>query len=566
LSSVLNSILSLGLGSGPPGTDGAFGLDRPRLLLLFVPLLFFAALRMIRDRKYARLMASFALMYRLSRFLFWVFCASLIFALAGPHWGLRRVSEYRWGLDVTLALDLSRSMEVRDLGRSRLERAVLLCRELAEQPGFRLGLAFGRGRGNLAIPLTDDRPVIMSLLESLDETVYTGAGTNLESLVDAACSAFLDDSPGRRLIVLLSDGEAHAGSLGSAARRARGLDIGIAAVGLGTTAGGPVPAANAGGFGNVTGTGEIAGTGNAAESVEAADSADSAAESPLSPLSRLRREALEEAAALTGGVYIDGADPLAGSQLMSYIESLASEREGSSWRRENRPRWRFFLCVALAALALSKLCMRRFAPRASRPLVLVLLLPLVPLIQSCSPAAGKLLVMEGNFYHSQGRYDEAIEVYMRALEYPETLPYAEYGLGTVYASLEERSAALGRYGAALEAYGALPAGEAEELGYRVNYNLGVVLFWEGDFEGAAGAFRKALEIDGSRVEAKRNLEIALLSFSREGNPGDGGEAPREEEGDDPRLDALFRYLNLKEQNQWKSREWAEEPSPAGPDY
>jgi Ca-activated chloride channel family protein len=559
----LDSMLNLGLSSGLPGTDGAFGLDRPQVLLCLIPLFCFALVRVIRDRKYSRLIRSFALRYRVSRFLFWVFCASLLVALAGPHWGLRRISDYRWGLDVVLALDMSRSMEVRDLGPSRLERAVAIGRELAELPGFRLGFALGRGRGNLAIPLTEDRPVVMSLLESLDEAVYTGTGTNLESLVDAASSAFLDDFPGRRVIILLSDGEALSGSLAAAARRAQNLNIGITAVGLGTVAGGPVPAADRGTGGSVT-----AGSGTAGSAAAGSTAADSILADNTTTdggqLSRLRRDLLEEAVELTGGIYVDGADPLAVSLLGAYLESLASQQEGSSWRWENRPRWRFFLCIALAALVCSKFCMRRLVPRVfSRQMILVLLLPL--LYQSCAPVPGKLLVVEGNFYHSQGRYDEAIEVYTRALEYPEALPYAEYGLGIVYASLEEMSAALGRYNAALEAYEALPAGEGEELGYRVNYNRGLVLFSGGDFEGAAGAFRKALEIDGNRIEAKRNLEISLLSLSRE-QERDLDQAAEGEEEIDPRLTVLFRYLNLKEQNQWKSREWTEEPSSAGPDY
>jgi Ca-activated chloride channel family protein len=109
-----------------------------------------------------------------------------------------------------------------------------------------------------------------------------------------------------------------------------------------------------------------------------------------------------------------------------------------------------------------------------------------------------------------------------------------------------------------------PGKGREELNYRINYNRGVVLFWEGDFEGAAGAFRAAMEIDGSRIEAKRNLEISLRSLSRKHTEArSNGE---DDDGREDRLTVLFQYLNLKEQNQWKSREWEEDPPSAGPDY
>jgi Ca-activated chloride channel family protein len=502
----------------------------------------------ILDRPYARLTASFAPRYRLSLLFFWVFLLSLVFSLAGPHWGLRQVAEYHRGLDVILALDTSRSMEVRDLGQSRLERALVIGQELArETAGFRLGAAFGRGRGVLALPLTEDRAAMQSFLGSLQDTVYSGVGTNLESLVDAAASAFLDDSPGRRVIVLISDGEALSGALAAAAERAHQANISIAAVGVGTVEGGPV------------------------------------ASPPGEPgvLSSLRREALEDAAGRTGGIYLDGGDPQAAGRLRAYLDSLVLERATGGWRQENRPRWRLFLVIALAALAVSKLCLRRSVPRPDRkappksgagggalwgraPLSLGLLpLLLGPLLfGSCSPVSGKLLVVEGNFYHSQGRHNEAIRAYTKALEYPEALPYGEYGLGTVYTALEELPAALDRFDAALAALRDQNLQGREELAYRIHYNRGVVLFRNEDFQAAAGAFREALEIDGSRIEAKRNLELALFSLSRKKNR----EAQGSGEGNDERLVTLFQYLNLKEQNQWKSREWGAEPPLTGPDY
>jgi Ca-activated chloride channel family protein len=475
---------------------------------------------LIRDRPYLSFLARYGPRYRLSLVFTWLFFTSLLFALAGPHWGLRPVNEYRRGLDLILALDVSRSMEVRDSDvLTRLEQAAALGTDVVEGiPGLRIGAALGRGRGVLALPLTEDRAAVASFLKSL--AVAGGGGTNLESLVDAASSAFLDDFPSRRIIVLLSDGESLSGSLAAAAERAAALGITIAAVGVGSESGGPVP-------------GEAE-----------------------SPVSRLRRAALEEAAAKTGGPYIDGNGPQAGRRLRSYLESLVVDREGAGRRRESRPRWRFFLIAALVSLGLSKICLRK---SRKTDVSAVFLLPLALLCQSCAPASGRLLVVEGNFYQAQGRYDEAISAYLKALEYPEALPYAEYGLGTVYIALEEMSAALARYEAAALALRDQPPEGHRELSYRIAYNRGLALFWKADYEGAAAAFREALELEGGRLEAKRNLELALLSLSRKAENKNLGEGEKE------RLEALFRYIDLQEQNRWKSREWEEAPS-SGPDY
>jgi Ca-activated chloride channel family protein len=50
----------------------------------------------------------------MSDIFFLFFLGLLIVALAGPRWGIRIVADYRRGLDVVLAFDVSRSMNVRD--------------------------------------------------------------------------------------------------------------------------------------------------------------------------------------------------------------------------------------------------------------------------------------------------------------------------------------------------------------------------------------------------------------------------------------------------------------------
>ncbi|GHV55393.1 hypothetical protein AGMMS49579_18130 [Spirochaetia bacterium] len=311
-------------------------MDNPKALFGFFVLLFFIILRAIGDRKYRGILALFTgegklwFRYRCSRCLFWLFLACLIIALAGPHWGSQTITEYRRGLDAVLALDVSHSMEVQDVPIfpfSRLDRGLEISRLLAESSAeIRLGAAISRGRGILAVPLTDDTEAITSFLGGLSGSVLSGRGTNLESLVDAAASAFLDSFPSRRVIIFITDGEALTGSLSDAVDRAIAADITFAVIGLGTEEGGPVPTVDT--------------------------------ESPTEPfVSYRRQEVLRNAAERGRGLYIDGNREDASAILGDYLRSLSTESLAGGSRREPKPRWDIFVILALVSLGVSKCCL-----------------------------------------------------------------------------------------------------------------------------------------------------------------------------------------------------------------
>jgi Ca-activated chloride channel family protein len=149
---------------------------------------------------------------------------------------------------------------------------------------------------------------------------------------------------------------------------------------------------------------------------------------------------------------------------------------------------------------------------------------------------------------------------MKALDYEDAAPYAEYGLGMVYFAMGEDKAALSRFTEA-ETMLAFPATSNRELHYRIHYNSGVVLFSGGDFPGAVDSFREALRADHGKTDAKRNLELALRSLARERPSG----ADIDNNASESR-DALYEYIRQNELNRWISREWPEEENKTGPDY
>jgi len=519
--------------------SGQLTFDYPVVLgafIIFIPLLLFDIFSGFRKYKH-RIPKELQKKIRFSSIFFRVYIAFSILALSGPRWGTGyTISEYTRGLDTVFAVDVSRSMDIRDAQtgetvQSRLERGILIAKEstitVYGAAGYgaaaRFAASIGRSRGYLAVPLTFDNEAVLSFFESLDGSSMTGRSTNLESLVEAAANAFQNTSAARKVIVLVSDGESHSGVLRNALTHCVREGIIVTAVAVGSDEGRTVPpGANA-----------------------------------PSPDTISRRDAavMRMAAERTGGIYIDANREDAASVLSSHLFSLAQEEGPGGSRTESKQRRTFFIILAIAAYGAS-----RFIPRflAARKLPLLSMLAVVLIFTSCS--RGKLLLLEANYLFSQERYDEAVVPYQQALAYEDSAPYAGYGLGLTLHSLDEKKEAIDFYGNSINILKNLSDNEHRELRYRNYYNSGIIYFEEGNFLLAADAFKEALRADPRRTDAKRNLEISLMSVSMETNSENRTEERNENK------EVIFDYIKQQEQQYWKSREWTPEENLTGPDY
>jgi Ca-activated chloride channel family protein len=280
-------------------------------------------------------------------------------------------------------------------------------------------------------------------------------------------------------------------------------------------------------------------------------------------ISSRQSDSLRSGAEKTGGHYIDGSRKDAAKILAGHINTMTFESRFSGRRWEANPRWRIFIFAALSCLGGTRIM--GFSRRRSKKKTLSVLLCLI-LFSSCAKTQGKLLIMEANFLYSRGFYTEAILSYMKALKYEDAAPYAEYGLASVFFVMDESDASLERY---KEAELSLERRQEDhpELRYRIHYNRGIIYFEKGDYGEATKAFREALKVDGSRIDAKRNLELSLLTGTRsnKGPPAfSRGDAENSLENSGSAV--LFEYIREKEQEQWKSREWMVESDPFGLDY
>jgi Ca-activated chloride channel family protein len=132
-------------------------------------------------------------------------------ALAGPRWGTRVVETETKGLDLVVAIDISRSMLAEDTDPSRLERAKREARRLVHDlSGDRIGLVAFAGQSYVMSPLTVDGSALHLLIDALDPDVASAGGSSFGLALGQGHDLLLaGDDVADRILVVFSDGEAH---------------------------------------------------------------------------------------------------------------------------------------------------------------------------------------------------------------------------------------------------------------------------------------------------------------------------------------------------------------------
>lgn len=143
----------------------------------------------------------------------------LVAAILGPRWGHGAKPMESNGLDLVVAVDVSRSMLAQDVPPSRLERVKEEVERLMLSPSNRLGLLAFAGSASMKCPLTLDYAFFRSQLENLEVNGAPRGGTALAEAIYAA-GDFFSNRPveGTRAVLLFTDGEDHEGDPYAAAQ------------------------------------------------------------------------------------------------------------------------------------------------------------------------------------------------------------------------------------------------------------------------------------------------------------------------------------------------------------
>ena len=373
-----------------------------------------------------------------------------VIALAGPAWQRIEQPVFRSDQALVVALDLSRSMDARDLAPSRLIRARLKILDMLEKRSSgQTALIVYSANAFTVTPLTTDTDTIAALVNSVSTDIMPSRGSYPIAAIEKGKQLLEQAGAGAGEILLITDG----GSSPAAERIARDLKTSgysLSVLAVGTPEGAPIPRAS-GGF--VTDqSGQIA-------------------------VPKLEEHSLRALAVAGGGRFATlttddrDLDTLLSGEVVSRAagdESLATDR----WREEGP--WLVILLLPLAAMAFR------------RGWVLLVALAILPMSKPAEASVWDDIWMtrdqQAQKKLQEGEAANAVELF----ENPDWRAVAQYRADDYVESA---------------------AAFAENEDTRSLYNLGNALARQGELESAIDAYEQVLEIDPDDADAEYNRDL-----------------------------------------------------------
>lgn len=155
----------------------------------------------------------------------------------------------RKGIDVVIALDVSRSMLATDLQPSRLDRAKqMILKLMSQMPDDRIALVLFAGKAYMQMPLTVDHGAAAIFVSSATPDAIPAQGTVISDALEMSAKAFNSKEGRFKSVVLISDGEDHDQETLKTADELAQQGVMVCTVGIGSPEGAQIPDSASGGY------------------------------------------------------------------------------------------------------------------------------------------------------------------------------------------------------------------------------------------------------------------------------------------------------------------------------
>jgi len=168
----------------------------------------------------------------------------LIVALARPrNVAVSKKNKTNRGIDIVMAIDVSASMLAKDLKPNRLEALKRVAIDFVNRrPNDRIGIVAYAGESFTKTPITSDKSIIKRTISEIKWGQLEG-GTAIGMGLGSAVNRLKESKAKSKIIILLTDGVNNAGFVDpkTATELAKGNDIKVYTIGIGTNGMAPFP-------------------------------------------------------------------------------------------------------------------------------------------------------------------------------------------------------------------------------------------------------------------------------------------------------------------------------------
>ena len=262
----------------------------------------------------------------------------VVLAIARPQTGSKLRSMETEGREIVLAVDVSNSMLAEDTEPSRMARTRHAIQQLTRHmKEDHVGIVAFADDVEVLLPITSDYKMAEAKLRSLSPALIANQGTDIGEALEVALLSFSNNTrtTRSRVIILITDGEAHDSMALEVAERAKQEGVMICCIGIGTPEG-------------------------TALKIDGKMMED---EQGKMVVTKLNEQLLNDIASATGGVYIRSTNSSFGlEEIVAELDKMETTQLTHRNFEEYDEEYMWFLGVALLLLVIESLVLGRRNP------------------------------------------------------------------------------------------------------------------------------------------------------------------------------------------------------------
>ena len=429
--------------------------------------------------------------------------AMLVLALANLRSPIGSDKINREGIDIMIALDVSKSMLAQDIKPNRLERAKqLLNRVIDRLKNDRIGIVVFAGKAYLQMPLSADHAAAKMYLSSATPESIPTQGTVIGDALKMCYSSFNSKEKKYKAVILISDGEDHDESAVNTATKMAQEGVIINTVGIGSPDGAPIMDET---------TGEL--------------KKDKDGNTVITKLNEAELKLIAEKA--NGGYQLFTNTDAVVSGIAAQLNSMDRKNVTDDSLLNYKSFFQFFVAAAFLFLLIEFFISetRRNKIEKLKPALAILFFLFST---SAFAQTEKENIKEGNIAYKKNDYATATVAYSQALKKNPENATAQYNIGNALYRSQKTDESVAAYDNAVKGLNK-PVQKANAF-----YNKGVVLQNNKKIAECIDAYKNALKLSPNDDDARQNLQKALQQQKQQQQKDQNQNKDQQKKQDDPK--------------------------------